>query len=459
MANGWGQLFCSIFDYKTEKFFVARNNKIGVLFRLFQLAVIGYLIGWVFIWKKGYQEKEEAIQSSVFTKLKGIALINTTDLGLNLWGAEDYVIPSQGDNVLFIVTNYLETPNQRLGSCAESPRVLDGVCSYDDNCTEGDPVRAGHGLKTGRCLNESGTCEIHGWCPVERSYTPKEPLLGKAENFSIYIRNFIRFPKFDFSKANVLTSTNHTYLKSCYYDKVHHPYCPIFRLGDMVNWTGNSFQEMAVKGGSIGVGIEWNCNLDKDTSYCNPEYRFTRLDNSNGSNISGYNFRFARYYRDPDGKTYRSLFKVFGIRFDIMVNGEAGKFSIVPTAVNIGSGVALMGIGVFCCDMILIYVMTGSSFYRKRKFESVAAKPDLRSRDKTRKRHHRHGHDRHKKEDNPDVENQLLSSSPTRSPRKHKHRNHEQKQVKDATSKSHLSPERKDAAQASSSRAPCSPKK
>lgn len=50
---------------------------------------------WVFIWKKGYQEKEEAIQSSVFTKLKGIALINTTDLGLNLWGAEDYVIPSQ----------------------------------------------------------------------------------------------------------------------------------------------------------------------------------------------------------------------------------------------------------------------------------------------------------------------------------------------------------------------------
>lgn len=26
------------------------------------------------------------------------------------------------------------------------------------------------------------------------------PLLGKAENFTVYIRNFIKFPKFDFSK-------------------------------------------------------------------------------------------------------------------------------------------------------------------------------------------------------------------------------------------------------------------
>ncbi|MCJ8748546.1 hypothetical protein PDJAM_G00166040, partial [Pangasius djambal] len=246
MAHFWGQLF-SLFDYKTQKFFVARNRKIGVLFRLFQLAVIGYLLGWVFIWKKGYQEREEVLQSSVFTKLKGVAVTNTTLHGLNVWSAEDYVIPSQGDNVFFIVTNYLETPNQKLGLCAESPKVPDGACSHDDDCTEGNSVIAGHGLKTGRCVNETGTCEIYGWCPVEQRHTPKVPLLGKAENFSVYIRNFIRFPKFAFSKSNVLHSTNHTYLKSCYYDKVHHPYCPIFRVGDLVNWTGHSFQEMAVK--------------------------------------------------------------------------------------------------------------------------------------------------------------------------------------------------------------------
>lgn len=29
----------------------------------------------------------------------------------------------------------------------------------------------GLGLKTGRCINDTGTCEIHGWCPVEKSRT------------------------------------------------------------------------------------------------------------------------------------------------------------------------------------------------------------------------------------------------------------------------------------------------
>lgn len=48
---------------------------------------------WVFVVKKGYQEKEEAIQSSVITKLKGVALTNSSQTGLHVWSAEDYVIP------------------------------------------------------------------------------------------------------------------------------------------------------------------------------------------------------------------------------------------------------------------------------------------------------------------------------------------------------------------------------
>ncbi|KAG9281687.1 P2X purinoceptor 5 [Astyanax mexicanus] len=421
MAQSRGMFFYSLLDYKTEKFVIAKNKKVGVLFRLFQLGVIGYLIGWVFLWKKSYQEREEAIQSSVFTKLKGVALTNSTELGLLVWGAEDYVIPSQGDRVFFIVTNYLETPNQRLNVCAESVKVPDGLCSYDADCLEGETVTAGHGVKTGRCVNETGTCEIYGWCPVESSHTPQEPLLGKAENFTIYIKNFIRFPKFDFSKSNVLSTTNKSYLKTCNYDREHHPYCPIFRVGDIVQWTGHNFQEMAVKGGSIGVEIDWTCDLDKDSSKCNPQYSFTRLDASKGSTnsvTSGYNFRFARYYRDSDGQTYRSLYKVYGIRFDIMVNGEAGKFSIIPTVVNIGSGLALMGAGVFICDMILLYMMSTSSFYRERKYEPVGRKAERKPRDARHSRHHRHAHDgHHRKEEKPPVEE--LPLTPMSSPSTH----------------------------------------
>ncbi len=47
------------------------------------------------------------------------------------------------------------------------------------------------------------------------------------------------------------------------------------------------------QGGSIGVGIEWNCDLDKDESQCNPEYSFTRLDSFKNPATSGYNFRYC----------------------------------------------------------------------------------------------------------------------------------------------------------------------
>lgn len=50
---------------------------------------------WVFLSKKGYQETDEAIQSSVITKLKGVSVTNTTESGLLVWGPEDYVIPPQ----------------------------------------------------------------------------------------------------------------------------------------------------------------------------------------------------------------------------------------------------------------------------------------------------------------------------------------------------------------------------
>uniref|UniRef100_A0A672SZJ4 P2X purinoceptor n=1 Tax=Sinocyclocheilus grahami TaxID=75366 RepID=A0A672SZJ4_SINGR len=427
MAQTWGNFLFSLLDYKTEKFVIAKNKKVGVLFRLFQLGVIGYLIGWVFLWKKGYQETEEVIQSSVITKLKGVDFTNSSQSGLQLWGAEDYVIPPQGDRVFFIVTNYVVTPNQKLGYCPESPKVPDGLCTYDNECVEGESVIAGHGVKTGRCINDTGTCEIHAWCPVEHVavHLPHifallfalhaYPMLAKAENFTIYVKNFIKFPKFAFSKLNVLPTINSTYLKMCRYDKDHHPYCPIFLVGDVINWTGYSFQDLATKGGSIGFGIEWNCDLDKDESQCNPEYSFTRLDsakNSQNSAISGYNFRFARYYNDAAGQTYRNLFKVYGIHFDILVNGKAGRFSIIPTVISIGSGLALMGAGVFVCDMILLYMMSKSSFYRETKFEAVTKKQSGKQRERKHLRHHGHHRQdgRHKREEKQGTEMQPLTS-------------------------------------------------
>ncbi|XP_022616967.1 P2X purinoceptor 5-like isoform X2 [Seriola dumerili] len=384
--------FLSLFDYKTEKYIVAKNKKVGVLYRVIQLSIIGYIIGWVFVSKKGYQETDEAIQSSVITKLKGVSVTNTSESGLLVWGPEDYVIPPQGEAVLFVVTNFLETPNQKLGYCAEtspiavpsahsqSPKVLDGHCRVDRDCDKGKMVVAGNGIMSGRCLrkdeNSNGTCEIYGWCPIERKFKPQGPLLTNAENFTIYIKNFIQFPKFKFSKSNVLETSDDSYLKKCRYDEELHPYCPIFRLGDITQRARYNFQDMSTFGGSIGIMISWNCDLDKGYSHCHPQYYFTRLDISvsNTTIATGFNFRHARYFKNATGESYRSLFKVYGVRFNIMVHGKAGMFSIIPTAINVASGLALMGAGAFFCDMVLLYLMKKGNSYRERKFEDCRSK-------------------------------------------------------------------------------------
>ncbi|XP_033703866.1 P2X purinoceptor 5 isoform X1 [Delphinus delphis] len=369
-------LYQSLFDYKTEKYVIAKNKKVGLLYRLLQVSILTYLVVWVFLVKKCYQDTDTSLQSSIITKVKGVTFTNTSELGERLWDVADYVIPPQGENVFFVITNLVVTPNQRQETCAESESIPDALCYEDSDCPPGEPVVAGNGVRTGRCLRagseQKGTCEIFAWCPVETKSRPAKPLLGEAEDFTVYIRNFIRFPKFNFSKTNVLDTTDRAFLKSCKFGPKD-PYCPIFRLGSVVSWTGSSFQEIAVQGGVIGIQIEWDCDLDRAPSECYPRYYFNRLDNrfSENSLSSGYNFRFAKYYRDAAGVELRTLFKAYGIRFDVMVNGKAGKFNIIPTVINVGSGVALMGVGSFFCDLVLIYFIKKSHFYRDKKYEEA----------------------------------------------------------------------------------------
>ncbi|XP_078235282.1 P2X purinoceptor 5 isoform X1 [Pogona vitticeps] len=372
----WKALCLSLFDYKTEKYVIAKNKKVGILYRTVQLSIMAYIVGWVFVVKKGYQDTDTSLQSSVITKVKGVAFTNTSELGGRLWDVADYVIPPQGESVFFVMTNLIVTPNQRQSTCPESPGIPDALCYHDSDCPEGKAVVAGNGVKTGRCLktggNRSGTCEIFAWCPVEKKGRPRKLLLANAENFTIYIKNSIRFPRFKFSKTNVLDTDDNSYLKNCRYGP-EHLYCPIFSLGSLVRWAGSDFQEMASEGGVIGIQIEWDCNLDKDASKCNPHYHFSRLDNrfAAKSISSGYNFRFAKYYRDSSDVDFRTLIKAYGIRFDVMVNGKAGKFNIIPTIINIGSGLALMGAGAFFCDLVLLYLLRKSNFYRGKKYEEV----------------------------------------------------------------------------------------
>uniref|UniRef100_A0A8D1XI22 P2X purinoceptor n=1 Tax=Sus scrofa TaxID=9823 RepID=A0A8D1XI22_PIG len=240
-----------------------------------------------------------------------------------------------------------------------------------------DPRNLRGGLRTGRCVpyyhGPSKTCEVSGWCPVEDGASVSQFLGKMAPNFTILIKNSIHYPKFQFSKGNI-ENRKDGYLRHCTFHEVSDLYCPIFKLGYIVEQAGENFTELAHTGGVIGVIINWDCDLDLSASMCNPKYSFRRLDPKHIPASSGYNFRFAKYYR-INGSSTRTLIKAYGIRIDVIVHGQAGKFSLIPTIINLATALTSIGVGSFLCDWILLTFMNKNKVYSHKKFDKMVDAP------------------------------------------------------------------------------------
>ncbi|XP_025072391.1 P2X purinoceptor 2 isoform X3 [Alligator sinensis] len=360
------ECFWEFWNYETPKVIVVKNHNLGILYRAMQLLILIYFIWYVFIIQKGYQESETGPESSVITKVKGI-----THSHDKVWDVEEYVKPPEGGSVFSIITRVEVTHSQTLKTCPESMAVPNATCISDSDCIAGKMDMLGNGERTGRCIpHYSGTvktCEILAWCPVENGGAISDSLGKMAPQFTILIKNSIHFPRFGFSKGNIKDDKN-GYLKRCTFNETSDLYCPIFRLGFIVEQAGENFTELAEKGGVIGVIINWNCNLDLPDSACNPRYSFQRLDPKTIQESSGYNYRFAKYF-NCNGTNTRILIKAYGIRIDVIVHGQAGKFSLIPTIINLATALTSVGVGSFLCDWILLTFMNKNKVYSTRKFD------------------------------------------------------------------------------------------
>uniref|UniRef100_A0A3Q3RJ36 P2X purinoceptor n=1 Tax=Mastacembelus armatus TaxID=205130 RepID=A0A3Q3RJ36_9TELE len=338
----WGCV-TDFFTYETTKSVVVKSWSVGIINRIVQLLIITYFVGWVFIHEKAYQVTETGIESSVMTKVKGFGHYHN-----RVMDVADYVFPSQSDKKF--------------------------KCETDGNCSKYVDTVLANGVITGVCLKTSndsqGWCEVKGWCPVENDNVKDKSVID-VEDFTIFIKNSIRFPLFDVTRGNFPSTMTSEEIKSCKYNPEQSPFCPIFRVGDILNYTG---QNAADLGGEIGIIIEWKCNLDQNIDYCVPKYSFTRLDAPFAKNAisKGYNFRFAKYFKTDNGTEFRTLHKVFAIRFDVMVTGNAGKFDAIPTLINLVAAFTSVGLGTVLCDIILLNFMKGAEQYKAKKFEEVS---------------------------------------------------------------------------------------
>ncbi|XP_041846487.1 P2X purinoceptor 3a [Melanotaenia boesemani] len=364
----WGCV-TGFFTYETTKSVVVKSWSVGIINRIIQLLIITYFVGWVFIHEKAYQVTDTGIESTVMTKVKGFGYHQN-----RVMDVADYVFPPQGAAVFSIMTTVINTENQFQGRCPETSEKFN--CTTDAECTKFLYSVVSSGRITGIChktFNESeGRCEIEGWCPAEDDNVEIQPML-EVENFTIFIKNSVRFPLFNVTKGNLFPTKNSSEIINCTYDPESQPFCPIFRLGDIIHYTGHNKKKLLEKGGEVGINIEWKCDLDRDIQYCVPKYFFTRLDDPVQHKVSkGYNFRFAKYFKTETGTEFRTLHKVFAIRFDVMVTGNAGKFSTIPTLINLVAAFTSIGLGTVFCDIILLNFLKGAAQYKAKKFEEVS---------------------------------------------------------------------------------------
>ncbi|XP_030647805.1 P2X purinoceptor 2 [Chanos chanos] len=363
--------FLGFWDYETPKVMVVKNRTLGVIYRAVQFLVITYFIWYVFISQKAYQESETRPESSVYTRMTGVAL-----LGDSVRDMVEYVRPSEGGDVISAILRQEVTHDQRQGTCPEYYMVPNANCTQDSDCIAGDVDFDGNGQKTGRCVpyyNKTfKTCEIKTWCPIEEYAAVREPPLVEAINFTVFIKNSIHFPKFKVLRGNI-KKTKHDYLRRCHYQEETSPYCPVFRLGYIAEQARENFSALCETGGVIGVYINWKCDFDLDPSKCTPTYSFRRLDIRKIPYTSGYNYRFAKYYH-KNGQEFRTLIKAYGIRLDIIVHGYAGRFSLIPTIINTVTAMTSVGICSIICDWIMLTFIDKNEIYSERKFDNVSKK-------------------------------------------------------------------------------------
>jgi cation transporter protein len=326
-------------------------------------------------YKRGYQDRDPSLISSVTLKVKGIGSVEKNQT-ITLDNA-DFVIPPQENNALFIMTNFIRTDQQRK-RCGEGPDIREAVCKNDTYCESLGPYPSkSNGRWTGKCLLPEGRCEIEGWCPVENDLVIPDPIMDSL-NFTIFVKNFVEFTRFHVARQNFIFH-DPKLINECRYHPIHDKYCPIFRVGDLLNFVELDAEErykMLISGAVIRIKIDWMCNLDLGKDQCKPAYSFGRLDSrSRDESFSfGFNFRYASHWKVKT-RAHRTLTKAFGLRLIVTVNGEAGRFDFLVLTLNIGSMIGVLGLATFICDIVALYFCKQGSIYRKQKFQTVKLQP------------------------------------------------------------------------------------
>jgi hypothetical protein len=345
------KVYFFLFEYHTSQEIRIMDRRLGYIYYFCLIAIMLYLILFVFMFKKKYLDLEKA-EGIVYTTLlgKAISYENLTyvwdGVEENPWGHET--------NSAFVPSKVIVTRRQSYGACASA--IL--PCESDKDCNPQDVPNYIVSSKCGETLEGTKGCIAWQWCPPENSYNSTEYYLEGAAHQQIWLKYQVQFKRLADTEYSNMDATEMTLYPG--------PNSDAWEVNDITLMAGSNFSDITEKGAVIEANLVVNC-LSNPAEDCDTHLEVERLDDIEQG---GFSLQYARYYRE--GETlYRDLIHFRGVRFLFSCSGIYTKASLYKIVLEISAALGLLIAATAITDGVMLNVMKEKRHYRQLKIKEI----------------------------------------------------------------------------------------
>jgi len=325
-----------VFAYDTVKLVKVLDRRLGIVYYAVQVAVITYIVVFVFIIKQQYLQDEKTTGWLMCKVLQP-----QYDENLVAWDLYDRITNPGEQGAVFIPTRILVTRGQTQDGFCESPLFN---CTAPADCDVGDEH-----VQKKECSN--GMCMRRQWCPAENpSLSTTETHLLDIEDVELWFQTYAHFNLF-----NLDVSTTDE-------DKpIHYPRrrANTYRLADIMRMANLDPEQFQENGAVMLVNALFKCNLDAST--CD-----MKLESANVDTKTGYNHVVNHVYFDNNVRK-RDTYRMYGIRIMAFTTGLGSKTSFSQILLQVSSAIALLSVAELVADLWLQYIVPERKHYIEQK--------------------------------------------------------------------------------------------
>lgn len=330
-----------LLSYYTRQQVRFLDRKLGCTFNTLIVCIALYIVGYMFIYQKGYLELEQA-KGGVVTHVNGDVLsVSSGKPATRYFSADEITYPGLENGNLFVATRQTVSRQMR-GVCAD-PGV---PCSTNTDCTAGG---------SGYCDTQTGFCVENSWCDQE----PKPEIYElDTGSLQIWARSTIQFVKL--APERVFSTESDSHEPRSGYNAF-----TVRELLMLCKPLPVRYEEVAELGAVIEVQFFWECNVKQKE--CHPTIKARRLDTVFDPENIGFGFAYPEYI---DGD-HRIRNEVRGVRLFFRTAGVGKKVSVAATITKASMGAALFSLALIIADLLMTKVFTLKRKYIARKFEKT----------------------------------------------------------------------------------------